>query len=44
MIIKITDFAEIAAHGVMSKPGLMVDEKVVLTGKVLTAEEIGRLI
>ena len=43
-IIKVTDFAEIAAYGVMSTPGLVVDEKVVSTGKVLTAEEIGRLI
>lgn len=32
------------AYGVMSTPGLVVDEKVVSTGKVLTAEEIGRLI
>ena len=43
-IVKVTDFAEIAAYGVMSTPGLVVDEKVVSTGKVLTAEEIGRLL
>lgn len=43
-IVKVTDFAEIAAYGVMSTPGLVVDEKVVSTGKLLTAEEIGRLI
>lgn len=43
-IVKVTDFAEIAAYGVMSTPGLVVDEKVVSTGKVLTMEEIGRLI
>ena len=43
-IVKVTDFAQIAAYGVMSTPGLVVDEKVVSTGKVLTAEEIGRLI
>ena len=43
-IVKVTDFAEIAAYGVMSTPGLVVDEKVVSTGKVLTAEEIGKLI
>ena len=41
---KVTDYAEIAGYGVMSTPGLVVDEKVVSTGKVLTAEEIGRLI
>jgi hypothetical protein len=43
-IVKVTDFAEIAAYGVMSTPGLVVDEKVVSTGKVLTAEQIGQLI
>jgi small redox-active disulfide protein 2 len=39
-IVKVTDFAEIAAYGVMSTPGL----EVVSTGKVLSAEEIGRLL
>lgn len=43
-IVKVTDFAEIAAFGVMSTPGLVVDGKVVSTGKVLTADEIGKLI
>lgn len=43
-IMKITDFAEIAAYGVMSTPGLVVDEKVISTGKVLTPAEIGKLI
>jgi small redox-active disulfide protein 2 len=43
-IVKVTDVAEIAAYGVMSTPGLVVDEKVVSTGKVLTADEIRRLL
>ena len=43
-IVKVTDVAQIAAYGVMSTPGLVVDEKVVSTGKVLTAEEIGKLL
>jgi small redox-active disulfide protein 2 len=43
-IVKVTDFAEIAAFGVMSTPALVVDGKVVSTGKVLTADEIGKLI
>ena len=43
-IVKVTDFAEIAAYGVMSTPGLVIDERVVSSGKVLSAEEIGKLI
>jgi len=43
-IVKVTDFAEIAAYGVMSTPGLVVDERLLSSGKVLTAEEIGRLL
>ncbi len=43
-IVKVTDFAEIAAYGVMSTPALVVDEKLLSTGKVLSADEIGRLL
>ena len=43
-IVKVTDFAEIATYGIMSTPGLVVDEKVLSAGKVLAAEEIGRLL
>lgn len=43
-IVKVTDFAEIAAYGVMSTPGLVVDEKLLSSGKVLTADEIGKLL
>lgn len=39
-ILKVTDFAEIAAHGVMSTPALVVDGKVVSVGKVLSPAEI----
>lgn len=35
----VTDFAKIAAYGVMSTPALVVDGKVVSFGKVLTKEE-----
>ena len=41
---KVTDFAEIAAYGIMSTPGLVVDEKVLSAGKVLSVEEIRRLL
>ena len=43
-IVKVTDFAEIAAYGVLSTPGLVVDEKLLSTGKVLSADEIGKLL
>jgi small redox-active disulfide protein 2 len=35
----VTDFAQIAAYGVMSTPALVVDGKVVSYGKVLKVEE-----
>ncbi len=40
----VTDMAEIAATGIMSFPALMVDDKVVSTGKVLSPEEISALV
>lgn len=36
----ITDFAQIAAYGVMTTPALVVDGKVVSLGKVLKTEEV----
>lgn len=39
-IAKVTDFAEIAAYGVLSTPGLVIDERLVSVGKVLSADEI----
>ena len=36
----ITDFADIAAYGVMSTPALVIDEKLVSYGKVLKPDEI----
>ena len=43
-VTKVTDFAEIAAHGVMSTPALVVDDKVVSVGKVLTTAEVEKLL
>ncbi len=40
----VTDFARIAAYGVMTTPALVVDGKVVSTGKVLRAEEVVKLL
>ena len=40
----VTDFAKIAAYGVMSTPALVVDGKVVSYGKVLKADEVARIL
>ncbi|MEA5049968.1 MAG: thioredoxin family protein [Oscillospiraceae bacterium] len=40
----VTDFAEIAAYGVMTTPALVVDGKVVSYGKVLKKDEVAALL
>ncbi len=40
----VTDYADIAAYGVMSTPALVVDGKVVSFGKVLKQEEVVALL
>lgn len=37
---KVTDLDKIMDYGVMMTPGLVIDEKVVASGKLLTAVEI----
>jgi small redox-active disulfide protein 2 len=41
---KVTDFAEIAAYGVMRTPALVVDGQVVVSGKVPTARRLSALV
>jgi small redox-active disulfide protein 2 len=43
-IIKVTDFKDITAYGVMSTPALVIDEKVVSFGKVLKPKEIAKIL
>lgn len=43
-IVKVTNFADIAAYGVMSTPALVIDEKLVSYGKVLKPDEITALL
>ena len=38
--VKVTDYADIAAYGIMSTPGLVVDGTVVSYGRVLSPAEI----
>ena len=40
----VTDFAQIAAYGVMTTPALVIDGKVVSCGKVLKPDEVKALI
>lgn len=40
----VTDFAQIAAYGVMSTPALVIDGKVVAFGKVLKTEEVVKIL
>jgi small redox-active disulfide protein 2 len=41
---KVTDYPTILGYGVMSTPGLVVDEKVVLAGRVPKAAELRELL
>ena len=43
-IEKVTDYAAILGYGVMSTPGLVVDEKVVMAGRVPTAAKVRELL
>lgn len=43
-IEKVTDFAEIAGYGILSTPGLVIDDKVVSSGKVLKPKDIVKLL
>jgi small redox-active disulfide protein 2 len=43
-IIKVEDIMEIMKYGVMSTPALVVDEKVLVKGRVPSADEIKQLI
>lgn len=43
-IEKVTDFGEIAGYGILSTPGLVIDDKVVSSGKVLKPKDIVKLL
>jgi len=43
-IEKVTDIIAIAGYGIMSTPGLVINEKVVSSGRVLTPAEITPLL
>jgi small redox-active disulfide protein 2 len=39
-IVKVTDYGQIAAYGILSTPGLVIDGKVVSYGRVPSAGDI----
>ena len=41
---KVTDYGQILSYGVMSTPAVVIDEKVVASGRVLSKDEAKRLI
>jgi small redox-active disulfide protein 2 len=43
-IEKVADYGQIAGYGVMSTPGLVIGEKVVVSGRVPTRDQVKELI
>lgn len=41
---KVTEYAAIASYGVMKTPGLVVDDEVLVSGRVPKAEELRQLL
>ena len=43
-VTKVTDFKEIMKYGVMKTPAVVIDEKVVIAGRVPSQQEIEKLL
>jgi len=41
---KVTDYADIASYDIMRTPGLVVDEQVILSGRVPTSAQVKELL
>ena len=44
MVEKVTDYQQIASYGIMRTPGLVIDEKVVLSGIVPPVEKLKEML
>jgi small redox-active disulfide protein 2 len=44
MVEKVQDIMQIASYGILRTPGLVIDEKVVVSGRVPTVDEIQQMI
>ena len=44
LVEKVTDYLQIASYGVMRTPGLVIDEKVVLSGMVPPVDKLKELL
>jgi len=44
IILKVENLAEIVSYGVMSTPGLVIDEEVKSIGKALSVDEIKKIL
>jgi len=43
-VVKVTDMQEIVGYGVLKTPGLVIDEKLVCSGRIPSAESIAEWI
>ncbi|MCB2176891.1 MAG: TM0996/MTH895 family glutaredoxin-like protein [Actinomycetales bacterium] len=41
---KVTEYADIASYGIMRTPGLVVDDQVLLSGRVPTRRQVAELL
>jgi small redox-active disulfide protein 2 len=43
-VVKVTDFADIMAFGVMAQPALVIDEQVKLAGRVPSYDDVKKIL
>lgn len=43
-VTKVTDYGKMMAYGIMSTPALVIDEKVISSGRLLSTQEIENIL